>query len=467
MTSKRGPSVGSKMKASLSRQQSVESVKQPREVKLKPNIAADGSSREKYDSCVFLAHCPTHDQVLLSSFQEGNDAPGLTFLPFMALQPNQAWKDNAQAGFCLLLAHSDPAKFDALKKSRPYESFRCLQILRLQLPGASKFVTRAIFYFKIKSSSSFTCCQPIGSQLKWFPLKGIIEGKVKLASGEHAAFWGPELVEHSKLITGKQTICKAKIVECSLEDAIQLAPREAPRNAEDELLHGLHLTSADVERMYEDYVDFCYPSYYLTVASFAHYLRKHGFECGNRSSEQLFNAFNLTGNGRLSFKELILGMALYDKSAPNGPLRYNFIFGFYTDHNQSGRLSSEQVKALLADMGQSYREDNNLKTLMEGLDLQAFISAIEAGKIPADINSLCRSTKDTFPSITRSIAIKNMMPNMKTSHGGKNLGNVIIKRHHGKNKDDSFANLLTTWFFFSQISVLLVWRTSTSWRATL
>lgn len=453
MTSKRGPSIRSKI-----RQQSVESVKQPKEVKLKPNIVASESGRDKYDCCVFLAHCPAHDQVMLS-MQEGNHTPRLTFLPFMALQPNQSWKDSAQAGLCLLLANSDPAKFDALKKSLPYESFRCLQMLRLQLPAASKFVTRMIFYFKIKSSSSeanikqtkrnssksssFTCCQPIGSQLKWFPLKDIIEGKVKLPNGESAAFWGPELVEHCKLIQGKQSVRKVQILENSLEDVIQLAPREPPRTAEEELLHGLHLSSADVERMYDDYVDFCYPSYYLTATSFVHYLRKHGLEFGrgNRYSEQLFYAFNLTGSGRLSFQELIFGMALFDKSAANGPLRYKFIFRFYNaTENQSGMLSSEQLKALLADMGPSYKEDSKLKTLMGGIGLQGFINAVEGGSIPADINSLVRSPTATFPSITRSIAIKNIAPNMKASPVGKNLGSVIIKRHHGKCVDDAFLN---------------------------
>ena len=476
-------------RGALARQCSVDSVKPPTEVKIKPSITVNdfgqtisshsnsggsggsggGSGtgqaydHHKHTDCiVFLVYCAAHEQVLLSVQQ--NDTPtALLYMPFLEVPLwNEAWSSTARYRCCQLLANNDVARFETLTNGKVFD-FRCLQLLRLQLPATSKFVTRATYYFEIKAgksggggsgspgsaSGSFACCQPIEPSMKWFPLQDIIEEKVKNlpdSCGQNVGFWGPELVELCKLIKlGKNR--KTRLIEVSLEEITSQttirgggAAEQQPRGAaEEELLLGLRLSSADVERMYVDYVDFCSPSYYLTPASFGLYLHKLGFqEHGNRT-KQLFHAFNFTGSGRITFQELLIGMALYDPTAapPNGPPRLKFVFRFYNT-DQSGLLTVDQLKVMLAELSPAFqdKDGNKVKEVIDGLgpaefplSVGAFIKAVEGGKIPADVGAkLVHASKATFQSITRSIAIKNLAPNKKAL-AKRNIGNIIIKRH--------------------------------------
>ena len=175
--------------APISRQTSAELLKPKKEYKLMPENE-DHNFSAKLDCCAFIVHCATHQTILLR-----RDDFKSRWMPFCLLPHDQSWKDGALAGFCLTLAASDKSKFNVLKAAPPFESFKCMQVLRLQLPQTQKFTTRLVYYFKLDSTATnFTCCQDIAPHLEWFSLDAILANKVP-------PMWGPELVEHCKRIS--------------------------------------------------------------------------------------------------------------------------------------------------------------------------------------------------------------------------------------------------------------------------
>lgn len=387
--------------------------------KLKPEGQLYTSS-SKYDTCAFIIHCPAHNKVLLSVARQD---PPARWMPFTQQPPNGSWKDGALVGFCLVLAASDRARFNALKSEPPYESFKCLQVLRLQLPQTQKFITRGIYYFRLlTSTSNFTCCQPIARHLEWFSMSSIVSGHVP-------SLWSPELVEYCQHLS-RPTRSPPFISEFSLDEAFHFLPRDPPRNCEEEMLKSLNITQVVVERVFADWMDHCFPALFLCADSFKHYMRKYGFEASEGRLERLFHGFNYDANGYLSFHEFLLGLACLEQNAAHGEFRAKFIYRYYNT-DQSGQMSLEQVKAMVADMVPPDKVDTKLREVVHSFggtgagpwsEMQ-FISAIGNRKLRGT-SLLCRSGKAIFSQISRSIAMKGL----QRMGCNKVLAEVLIKR---------------------------------------
>lgn len=337
----------------------------------------------------------------------------------------RSWKDGALVGFFIVISGSDPDRFLALKDNPPFQSFKCIQVLRLQLPQTLKFITRLIYYFKLNpNADKFECCKNIHPQLEWTDLD-----EIKLGTIKH--LWGPELVEYCSVISDK---IKQKISEYSLEEAFLYVPRDPPRNLEEDMLKSLNITEKDVERLYADFLEHCFPSFYQTLESFKCYMAKYGFEKNDCRLSKLFRAFNYSRNGYLSFHEFLLGIACMEPSIPHGEFRVKFIFRYY-DTDDTGMLSEDSFKKLIMDMYPNTSEkeikikmDEALKaigTTGGKVSSKDFIIAVGSHKFRGT-SSLCRSSKPIFNQITRSIVAKSLSRPRSLNA----LGNALIKRQY-------------------------------------
>lgn len=212
-----------------------------KELKLIPEgVPLDNLPTGNYHSHVFFIHCLEHNKVLTTHRNH------IRWMPFVEMPPKRSWKDGAILGFCKVLAAGDDAKLDSLKESPPYKTFKCMQILRVQMPQTQKFIIRCINYFQLKpKDANFKCCQATADHFDWFNLASVRAGRVP-------HLWGPELVACCKLIRDG---AKLVISEFSLEEAYLYVPREPPRNVEEITLKSLRITQTDVERLYHDFVD--------------------------------------------------------------------------------------------------------------------------------------------------------------------------------------------------------------------
>ncbi|OTF82911.1 hypothetical protein BLA29_011040, partial [Euroglyphus maynei] len=141
---------------------------------------------------------------------------------------------------------------------------------------------------------------------------------------------------------------ETKISEYSLEEVFLYVPRDPPRNLEEEMLKPIHITEKDVERLYEDFLIHCYPSFSMSIESFKCYMKKHEFEKNDHRLVRFFRGFNYTKTNYLSFHELLLGLACMEPTIQHGKFRVKFIYRFFSD--ESGVMTKECLRKLLLEM---------------------------------------------------------------------------------------------------------------------
>lgn len=161
-------------------------------------------------------------------------------------------------------------------------------------------------------------------------------------------------------------------------------------------------------------------------ASFAAYLSAHGLVKEEAKAAKLFKAFNTARNGYLSFHELLLGLAAMEPASKGGQQRSKFIFRYY-DTDNSGKMSEEKVKALVADLGEGGEDVG--KSVKADSSEADFIAAV--GKSEA-ASKLCRLPKPIFAGISRALAMQHLKRYDTTAKKGgvSALASVLPKRVH-------------------------------------
>ena len=167
--------------------------------------------------------------------------------------------------------------------------------------------------------------------MKWYPKSQVLDNKVE-------NIWGPEVIEFSKLCTSSQI---ERIDEYSLDQAFFYVPRDPPRNLEEELLRSTNYTEKDVECIYGDFLEHCFPSFYMTLTSFNDYITKYGFFSRDTNRiRQLLTAFNYSNTGYLSFSEFLIGLTSIEPLAYNGQSRIKMVFKYYNQNRDGFLLGS-------------------------------------------------------------------------------------------------------------------------------
>ncbi|KAH9418960.1 hypothetical protein DERP_011053 [Dermatophagoides pteronyssinus] len=357
-------------------------------VKLRPENGLMGSSG-KYDCCAFVIHCPVHNRILI------NHQDHVVWMPFISLLHNLGWEDNAILGFIIIISGGDPDRVNTFKEHPPYEHFMCMQVLRLQMPRTMRFITRLIYYFRIKCSSSghsysqFQCGQNTDN-LEWVSVNEITK---------YHNFWGPELLE---FVNNLNAIKETRITEYSMEEVFLYVPRDPPRNLEEEMLKPIHITEKDVERLYEDFLVHCYPSFAMSIESFKCYMKKREFE---------------KNDSRL-----------------HGKFRVKFIYRFFSD--DSGIMNRECLRRALLEINSDPNTiDTRIKQAMTCMNVKEasngdfiiterdFVSAIGNLRFRGT-SVLCRYQKGIFSQISRALVAKGLR------RAEKALSNVLIKRRY-------------------------------------
>ena len=65
-----------------------------------------------------------------------------------------------------------------------------------------------------------------------------------------------------------------------------------PRTDEEAMLLSSNLSEKDIERLYSDFLDHCFPSMAMAFHSFRVYMTKYGFQFEDERLTHLFFAFN-------------------------------------------------------------------------------------------------------------------------------------------------------------------------------
>ncbi len=250
------------------------------------------------------------------------------WLPFVALPDGETWIKASHDGVDVLIGRNDP-EMDAEEAERQAPIYRMnyLHVMRLQLPSR-RTVLRLSQFIYLEANPFFQCCRDT-DRVSWLPV-----ADVQQASASHRSLprplWGPEVRILTTMVTSTQ---RQVVNEFTLSNALYYLNLGGSR--QQEVLQAAKLMENHVLEIYSDYIEHCYPAFYMALESFRLYLlRFSGGQSGvasfeEKALERLFNAFRLTEESRsfLDFHELLIGLAAFDPGCPNNlELRQRFIF---------------------------------------------------------------------------------------------------------------------------------------------
>jgi len=251
-----------------------------------------------------------------------------------------------------------------------------------------------------KSTKAFRCCQNT-KRIQWLPINEVLAANVEKV-------WGPELSLFGRL--AKETKPQG-IDEFGLEQAFFYVPKDPPRSLEEAMLKALQIGETEVEKLYSDFIEHCFPAFFMTIDSFKDYMTKYSYHKNDSRFPLLFNAFNYNKNGYLSFHELLLGLASTEPNTANGEARIKFIFRYY-DTDGDGFLCESEFKKLVKDISPK-DDENTLETKVrdgikaiglknDKIDLADFCKAV-GSKTFRGTSNLCRSQKPILSQISQSM----------------------------------------------------------------
>ncbi|RWS27556.1 Calcineurin-like protein phosphoesterase [Leptotrombidium deliense] len=197
----------------------------------------------------------------------------------------------------------------------------------------------------MKEKDGWKCCRE-DKRIKWASLEDVISGNVE-------NIWGPEtytMIEYGKKIGNYD------ITEYSIDDAMAYVPREPLKCKEEEVMKSANFGEKEITKVYADFIQHCWPSQYMSYASFTEYMSKFGWSVTDIHLHSIFRSFNYRSNGYITFHEMVLGLAAMDQGTQHGghcgELRCGYIFRYY-DVNNDGMLDLSDVIRMVNDINAS------------------------------------------------------------------------------------------------------------------
>ena len=241
-----------------------------------------------FHCAVYLIHCAQHNKVAVTKPSEEQ----ALWMPFTPIPSNRSWEESGLAGLLLILAEADMDRFLRLKSKLPFTERHLIEVFEIQLPHTLEIISRLAWYVRLDQrvvkSDIFKCCQDT-NWLKWIDAKDISEQNTEVIQYQ----WGPELMDMACSVAtayqNGQTPC-SNLAEYSLEMAFKYLPRNPPVDDQQQLLYSANLSEKDVERLYGDFLDHCFPSTAMSEHSFKVYMTKYGLQYSEERLDAYFRA---------------------------------------------------------------------------------------------------------------------------------------------------------------------------------
>lgn len=441
---------------------------------LEPSSPVTSVYQKTYDCVAFILHCPSHGKVGVA-----RSPTEAIWLPYVQKHKKMSWYESAKEGAMQVLAEGSASRFEAFRRKAPFDQMLLLEVARVQMPSTNKFVARYIFYVRLSlppaadenngqtgitttptSHKNLNHCCTDTARLQWLALDFISQGFIRNC-------WGPELVELARLVmeaaktteeTGSAPVFRQLLKEQSVEQLFDILPRQDEPVQTDshlESLKKIKTNKNDIERLFADFLDHCYPSFYMTYDSFRHYLSRNSFEKDEKRLKRFFRAFNRAANGYLSFNELLQGLICMERETPHVEFRIRFVFNYYDTRSRTA-LVQEDFALMVADManvdkhgravvyteGQLHRKAAEAmacfktKTLegtgeeatsVQVVTFAAFLQGVGSHAFRGTSN-LCRSKCNVFGKINRRIAARAVKMNSLVAKG--RFTNIVTKKHY-------------------------------------
>ena len=315
------------------------------------------------DQCCVSVYCHEHDKFLLAPFQ----SKGL-FLPSVVKLPTDAYSLLAKKLIGAMLRNQH-------KDAKVTSSIHQVDWYRVQQPKKPSYYRNRETYVACilpDSKNGIVCCcnllkqsstEPSLPNYEWLNLDEIKQRADTLLGPEAYTI----LAETKEFFLQERDNPKAEVEwnasfqEMNMADSVaMLANIDDKYPKERELLFSARYTEADIYKLFNEFVAQCFPSQYMSLASFRLFFAKLGWHEEESLIKTIFGAFVASSPESqqrplpyLTFHELLLGLAAMEERADHRGnclyLRLKFIFNFY-DNNRDGKLNQKEVNCLVADI---------------------------------------------------------------------------------------------------------------------
>lgn len=357
-----------------------------------------------YDTIAYIIRCKHNKMAVFRA-----DKDRISWLPFIAAAPNKTWNDSSVDGISIIFNKQD-AELDAkLGTKIAIKERRCLHVFRTQIPSKQRFISLVIFYVLLEDAS--VCCKD-EKRIKWMQMQEVKKGNIENV-------WGPEPEDYAqdKKLSSKRAK-NTGITEQSYDKIKELLPKGKAKNEEQMMISEAGIGEPELDKLYDDYIEHCFPSVTMSFFSFKDYLSKY-MDCDKNDAKFLFlfKAFNSKETNCLNFYEFVSGLAALETKADKCGPRLQFIFRYY---GEDRKMTLNQYQKLVKDcnigsLGASIeaKASDAWKRLgaNDAIDYQKFKQGVESGVIKG-LSGLCKAkilgqiTKSTTNRIEKKSAVK-------------------------------------------------------------
>ena len=311
-------------------------------------LTMEEMAKNRIHCAAYYIYCPTHRRVAMTK----PSMKQALWMPFIPIPPCHSWNESGLAGLLIILSSANMDTFIALKNCLPYSIMQLVEVIDIQLPQTLDQITRLQWYVQLDENalnkSHFKCCQSTDT-LEWIDEKEFMNS----SNTKWDKLWGLEplrLYNLLNLIIKKNIRPIGSIFEeLNVDNAFRYVPRKTPANNEEQLLASTNMTLKDIERLYLNYLDHCFPCTAMTLHSFKVYMNNIRVPYNDPRLNSFFRAFDSKNNGSISFPEFLIGLACIDDKSHHNETRAKFILRYYDAHN-CGYLSVDDFRQLLTDM---------------------------------------------------------------------------------------------------------------------
>ena len=317
-----------------------------------------------YDTIAFLIFCPKHRNIAVCNTYHSNGGIAV-WLPFIYLSNKVGHSIAIEDGLCLILSDYDFELLFKYKEELPFDT-KIFDIVEVCLPKTNKSVLRINCLATLHNNTpGFQCCRKT-SRIHWLSVEDICES-------DKNEFWGPQVRNLCLDLRKNSNLFK---INCYL---IEGPPMYLAKiyyqnytlvTCQDYILKVLGITKKQIDLLFIDFFEHCFPSVSMTFDSFVDYLSKYGFRETNTEMRRLFNAFkeyyttNCTWDF-LSFEFLLLGLAYIDGDGPHNRYRLPFVF-YYYDQNCDGFLSEDEFREMVTDIHKNEGQEEIDRIVVDG-----------------------------------------------------------------------------------------------------
>ena len=385
-----------------------------------PTLIPEGASNinePMYDSIVYLIYCTTHDRIAVTNVSKCHTV----WLPFVQLQDGMTWSTASHEGVQILIGRNDPEQSaEVAERSAPIYDMQILHILRIQMPYG-KTILRLSQFVRLKKNPCFHCCINT-DRVNWISFNDMYADRI-------AKIWGPEIRQFASMLISPAT---NMIEEFTVRNALYyLFLKSSPQQF---LLKECGMSQAAIFEIYTDFVEHCYPSFYMCYESFRAYLVELGFINDESKLRRLFQAFAFYGKHYIDFHEFLIGLVVIEPGvSASFECRSQFIFRYY-DLDKKETWSSNSIQTLIRDANPQWtpqQVSNQTLTILNGrasgnrFPYDEFKKMFTTEMLDSQpyFSTICRSVDSNLQKISYLLAGKHKEKKKK-----KNMGRLKAKR---------------------------------------